>query len=116
MSGLCTSHQLKTKTLEKMAKRLSREEKEHQLTVDLVNKMFEIAGHQVTYDDVKDRKDDWFNDWTMTMAQREEWMDWGKKLLMKKFYMYARRAENEMQWAGLQWGLKFKTQEDGKIL
>lgn len=98
-----------------MAKRLSREEKQDQLLVDLVNKMFEIAGHQVTYDDVKDRKDDWFNEWTMTIPQREEWVKWGKKLLMKKFYMYARRAEKEMMWAGLQWGLKLEI-EDGKIL
>lgn len=99
-----------------MAKRLSREEKQDQLIVDLVNKMFEIAGHpEVTYSDVIDRTDDWFNDWTMTMAQREEWTKWGKKLLMKRFNMYASRAEKEMMWASLQWGLKTEM-EDGKIL
>ena len=98
-----------------MAKRLSREEKQDQLLVDLINKMFEIAGHSVTYSDVINRTDDWFNDWTMTMAQREEWMKWGKKLLMKKFYMYASRAEKEMEWAGLMWGLKLEM-EDEKIL
>ncbi len=36
-----------------MAKRLTREQKKEQAVIDLVNKMFEIAGHQVTYDDVK---------------------------------------------------------------
>ncbi len=41
--------------------------------------MFEIAGHQVTYDDVKDRKDDWFQQWTMTVEQNEEWQEWGRK-------------------------------------
>ena len=25
----------------------------------LINKMFEIAGHNVTYEDIKDRKDNW---------------------------------------------------------
>ena len=99
-----------------MAKRLTREEKQDQLVVDLINKMFEIAGHpEVTYSDVANRQDNWFNDWTMTMAQREEWIKWGKKLLMKKFYMYAARAEKEMMWVGLQWGLKLEI-KDGKIL
>ena len=43
-----------------MAKRLSRDEKWDQAVIDLINKMFEIAGHNVTYDDIKDRKDDWY--------------------------------------------------------
>ena len=42
-----------------MAKRLSYEEKKEQLLIDILNKMFEIAGHQVTFDDIKNRKDDW---------------------------------------------------------
>ena len=30
----------------------------------------------VTYDDIKDRKDAWYADWTMTVAQDEEWKKW----------------------------------------
>ncbi len=48
-----------------MAKRLSREEKWDKAVVDLINKMFEIAGHKVTYDDIKGRQDDWYAQWTM---------------------------------------------------
>ena len=44
--------------------------------VTIINKMFEIAGHKVTYDDIKDRKDAWYADWTMTVAQDEEWKKW----------------------------------------
>ena len=51
-----------------MAKRLSREEKWDKAVVDLINKMFEIAGHNVTYEDIKDRKDNWFWDWEMITA------------------------------------------------
>jgi hypothetical protein len=40
-----------------MVKRLTREQKQDQAVINLVNKMFEIAGHQVTYDDVKDRQE-----------------------------------------------------------
>jgi hypothetical protein len=90
-----------------MAKRLTRREKEEQSVVDLINEMFRIAGHAVTYDDIKDRKDAWYSEWTMTVAQNEEWQKWGKKYLMKKHNMYAKRAEKEMQWISVMWGLKF---------
>ena len=90
-----------------MAKRLSREEKWDLAVVDLINEMFKIAGHSVTYEDIKDRKDNWFNDWTMTVDQYEEWKLWGKKYLQKKLNMYAKSAENQMNWVGLMWGLKF---------
>jgi len=90
-----------------MAKRLTREQKKDQALIDLINKMFEIAGHQVTYDDIKDRKDNWFQEWTMTMAQNDEWQQWGKKYLQKTLRTPAKLAEREMQWISLQYGLKF---------
>lgn len=90
-----------------MAKRLTREQKEKQMVVDMINKMFEIAGHEVTYDDVKDRKDAWYSDWTMTEAQYDEWKAWGKKYLQTKLRMYAKMAERQMEMIGLMWGLKF---------
>jgi hypothetical protein len=99
-----------------MAKRLTREQKKEQAIVDIINKMFEIAGHPVTYDDIKDRKDNWFQEWTMTMAQGDEWRAWGEKYLKKALRLPAYRAELEMQWASLAWGLKYsdfpKTQQD----
>lgn len=90
-----------------MAKRLTRDEKEKQMVVDMINEMFQIAGHAVTYDDVKDRKDNWFQEWTMTEAQYDVWKAWGKKYLMKKFRFPARYAERQMGMIGLMWGLKF---------
>lgn len=90
-----------------MAKRLTRQEKETQMVVDMINKMFEIAGHAVTYEDVKDRKDAWYSEWTMTEAQYDEWKAWGKKYLQTKLRMYAKMAERQMEMIGLMWGLKF---------
>jgi hypothetical protein len=90
-----------------MAKRLSREQKLEKAGRDLINEMFHIAGHNVTFDDVKDRKDNWFQEWTMTMAQHKEWQEWGKKYLQKNLRKRAKAAEMEMQWFGLQYGLKF---------
>ena len=90
-----------------MAKRLSREEKINQAVIDLINQMFIIAGHQVTYDDIKDRKDSWYTDWTMTVEQNEQWKQFGKKYLMKNLRMRAKQAEREMLWVAVMWGLKF---------
>lgn len=88
-----------------MAKRLSREEKNDQAIIQLINEMFRIAGHTVTYNDVKDRQDDWFQQWTMTEAQYDEWKAWGKKYIMKNLRMHANVAESQMTYIGLMWGL-----------
>jgi hypothetical protein len=90
-----------------MAKRMSRQEKLDQAVIDLINEMFKIAGHEVTYEDIKDCKDDWFNHWGMTEDQYNEWKLWGKKYLQKKLRMYAKQAEKEMTWVALMWSLKF---------
>jgi hypothetical protein len=94
---------------------MNREQKKEQAVIDLINKMFEIAGHQVTYDDIKDRKDDWFTQWTMTIEQNDEWKEWGRKYLMKTLRLPSHRAKMEMQWASLAWGLKFSNWKEDKI-
>ena len=96
-----------------MAKRLTREEKREQAVVDLINEMFRIAGHNVTFEDIE-KQENWFNQYEMTEEQRDEWKKWGKKYLMKKLGMYAARAEKEMSWIGLMWGLKTKQNEQIK--
>jgi hypothetical protein len=96
-----------------MAKRLTREEKREQAVVDLINEMFQIAGLTVTFKDVQNQEN-WFNRYEMTEEQRDEWKRWGKKYLMKKLGMYAARAEKEMSWIGLMWGLKIKTIQDAR--
>jgi hypothetical protein len=98
--------------METKRKRLSREEKREKAVVDLINQMFVIAGHDVTFEDIKDRKDDWFAQWTMTVEQGEEFKEWGKKYLTKELRMRAKQAETEMMWFSLQWGLKYSNWED----
>ena len=90
-----------------MAKRLTRQEKMNIFVVDLINKMFEIAGHDVTYEDIKDRKDDWYTQWTMTMDQNELWKEWGVNEIKKRFRYNKKWAEKEMGMFNLMWGLKF---------
>jgi hypothetical protein len=87
--------------------RLTREQKKEKAVEDLINQMFIIAGHDVTFEDVKTRQDDWFQQYTMTMAQNEEWQKWGKKYLQTNLRTRAKLAEKEMQWFSLQYGLKY---------
>jgi len=98
-----------------MAKRLTREEKIDQAVEALITEMFKIAGHPITFDDIKDRKDDWFNEYTMTEKQHDEWMKWGRKYLRKKLNTYAKRAEKEMMWVSLMWGLKLDPSPFAKL-
>ncbi len=90
-----------------MTKRLSKEQKRQQAVVDLINQMFVIAGHEVTYDDIKDRKDEWYTQWTMTVEQSEEWKKWGVDYLRTNLKMSKKASENEMNWINLMWGLKY---------
>jgi len=57
--------------------------KERQLLKELIDKMFEMAGHDLKFEDVEGRKDNWFQQHTMTEAQNEEWREWGIKFIMK---------------------------------
>ena len=92
-------------------KRLSREEKREKAVVDLINQMFIIAGYDVTYDDILGR-DKWYQEYSMTVQQAEEFTKWGKKYLMKNLRMRAFQAEREMQWFNVQWGLTYSNWEE----
>ena len=92
-------------------KRLSREQKREKAVVDLINQMFIIAGHDVTYDDILG-VENWFQKYTMTVEQGDEFKKWGKKYLMKNLRTYAKVAEKEMMWFNLQWGLTYNNWED----
>ena len=94
-----------------MTKRLNKEQKQEQAVIDLINQMFIIAGHQVTYNDILG-KENWFQEYTMTVEQAEEFKKWGKKYLMKNLQMRAYAAEKEMMWFNLQWGLTYSNWED----
>jgi len=89
-----------------MSKRLTFEEKKEKAFIDLINQMFIIAGHDAAYDDIKDRKDDWYQQWTITNEESEEFLEWGKRYLMKHLQSTAKLAEKEMAWFFLAYGLK----------
>jgi hypothetical protein len=87
-------------------KRLTREQKKEKAVVDLINQMFVIAGHNVTYEDIIG-VDKWFQNYTMTFEQGEQLKEWGKQYLMRELKMRAVYAEKEMQWFNVMWGLRY---------
>jgi len=92
-------------------KRLTREQKKEQALIDLVNQMFIIAGHNVTYDDISD-KENWFQEYTMTVEQAEELKEWGIAYLRKNLKLNKAMAERQMTWFNFQWGLRYSNWEE----
>lgn len=88
-------------------KRKSRSETWRDLSIELINEMFRIAGHDVTYDDIAGRQDDWYTNWTMTYEQSKQWEKWGTELLRKKMRFTKKSAENEMGFFSMGFGLSF---------
>jgi len=76
------------------------------LTKTLIDQMFIIAGHDLRYDDVVGRKDNWFQQYTMTETQRDEWKEWGISYIRKKKRWSKKLAEREMAFLDLYCGLK----------
>jgi hypothetical protein len=72
----------------------------------LINKMFEIAGHDINYEQLLERKDDWYNQYTWTEEQCKEWKKFGTEFLNKKYKMTKKGAESQMAMLNLNYGLK----------
>jgi hypothetical protein len=88
--------------------------KERQLLKELIDKMFELAGHDLKFEDVEGKKDNWFQQHTMTEAQNKEWREWGVKHIKKKKRYYSKIAEREMAFLDLYCGLKISDSKYGK--
>lgn len=83
-----------------------RVDKNQLILKELIDKMFEIAGHPLKFEDVEGRTDNWFQQYTMTEAQNEEWKEWGAKFIQKKKRYNKQYAQREMAWLDLYCGLK----------
>ena len=97
-----------------MTRAQQKTDKERLLLKELIDKMFEIAGHPLKFEDVEGRKDNWFQQHTMTEAQNKEWRDWGTKFLNKKRRWGKKLASREMAMLDLYCGLKTVMNEEEK--
>lgn len=85
---------------------MKQQDKNKLILKTLIDKMFEIAGHPLKFEDVEGRTDNWFQEYTMTEAQNEEWLDWGIGFIMKKRRYNRVLANREMRMLDLYCGLK----------
>lgn len=90
---------------------MKRADKKQQVAQTLINEMFKIAGHNVTFEDIKDRQDNWYQQWTMTTEQNDQWKEWGVGYIRKEMKMTKKLAEKEMVWFSLKYGLKLDSYE-----
>jgi len=91
---------------------MTKQEKVDNTIIYLINIMFKISNHDMTFDDIKDRKDDWYTQWTMSCEQNKEWTQWGISEIKKRFRYNKELAKREMSMVSLMWGLKFSDWED----
>lgn len=77
-----------------------------QIAKALINEMFKIAGHNVTFEDIVGRKDQWYYEWTMTEEQNKQWREWGVKFIKHNMNILPTLAEREMAMFDLNYGLK----------
>jgi len=82
--------------------------KERMFLKELIDKMFEIAGHDLRFEDVEGRTDNWFQEYTMTEEQNKEWREWGTNHIKKKKRLYSKIASREMAMLDLYCGLKIE--------
>ena len=91
-----------------------KENKKKLIIKELIDKMFEIAGHPLKFEDVEGRTDNWFQEYTMTEDQNKEWKDWGIKLLKKKKRYNNYLADLEIRMLDLYCGLKISDSKYGR--
>ena len=97
-----------------MTRAEQRADKERLLLKELIDKMFELAGHDLKFEDVEGRKDNWFQQYTMTKEQNQEWREWGTKLIAKRKPFYKKVASREMAFLDLYCGLRISNFNDDR--
>lgn len=73
---------------------------------EIIENMMSIAGYDVTYEDLLKEEDGWWSRYTMTLEQRDKWVEDSINLLRKNMRWPKYRAKNQMVWVELMWGLR----------
>jgi hypothetical protein len=72
----------------------------------LINKMFEYAHIPQTFNDIKDRKDEWYREFTMTQEESNAFKDYAIRYLKRELKTGYYKADTEYQWFDLMYGLR----------
>jgi hypothetical protein len=79
---------------------MRRQEKIQNFIKLAINKQFEIAGHDKTYEDAV-AEDKYWDKYTITESQDVEYKEWFVAEFKKQFRTSKRAAENEYSWFSL---------------
>ena len=81
-------------------------ERKYQIIQELLEKMFEYAGHYPPNQTLRETKRDWYNNYTMSKEAKQQWIAWGTTHLQSEMGLPRDRAATEMQMLDLTFGLK----------
>lgn len=88
---------------------MNKEEKGVWVLKQIIDEMFLIAGHpDVTFEDIVNRKDNWWMEWSMTEDQYLRWKQAGIDILRREYRWPKYRASEQMAWYALQYSLTIK--------
>ena len=73
---------------------------------DLINAMFQIAGYDVTFDDVAKEPDGYYERYTWSPEQEKEWMSWATDYVKKHLKQRSTYADREVAMFNLCYGLR----------
>jgi hypothetical protein len=73
---------------------------------EIIENMMSIAGYDVTYEDLLKEEDGWWSRYTMTLEQRDKWVEDSINVLRKNLKWPKYKAKNQMVWVELMWGLR----------
>jgi hypothetical protein len=73
---------------------------------EIIENMMSIAGYDVTYEDLLKEEDGWWSRYTMTLEQRDKWVEDSINVLRKNLKWPKYKAKNQMVWLELMWGLR----------
>jgi len=73
---------------------------------EIIENMMSIAGYDVTYEDLLKEEDGWWSRYTMTLEQRDKWVEDSINVLRNNMRWPKYRAKNQMVWVELMWGLR----------
>lgn len=73
---------------------------------ELINAMFVISGHDVTYDDIIKEPDGYYNRYTWTPEQEQQWIDWATDYVKKTLKYRITLVDREIAMFNLSYGLR----------
>ena len=76
---------------------------------EALNKQFEIAGHGITIEDVKDSLT-WFTDFTITLEEETAFREWFITEVVRRRLCTKRKAKETYAWFSLMYGLTLKNE------